>query len=75
MSEIKFEEQCNVRCTDSGISHIADIHKFKENEYIEIIIHGVIVSMKYNNRSLYVGSKFGMEFTTVGPKNYILNRK
>ena len=75
MSEKKFEDSCYVTCTDSGVGHMADLHKFHENKFIEIIIQGVVVKMTFNHRGLYIGSKFGMEFTTPGPKSYIINRR
>ena len=75
MSKIKFEDHCYVTCTDSGIGHLAELHKFREKQYIEIIIQGIVVPMPFNNKGLYIGSKFGMEFVTPGPKSYTVNRR
>jgi len=75
MSETKFEDSCYVVCTDSGVGYQAELHKFHENQYIEIVIKGVVVSLKFNGRGLYIGNKFGMEFTTPGPKSYNINRR
>lgn len=75
MSERKFEDKCYVTCTDSGVGHLADLHKFNENQYLEIVIQGVVVKMPFNNKGLYIGNKFGMEFVTPGPKSYIINRR
>ena len=74
MREIKFEESCFVTCTDSGVGNQAQVHKFKNEDYLEIVIQGVVVPMPYNKKGLYIGNKFGMEFTTRGPKSYTLNR-
>ena len=50
MREIKFEESCFVTCTDSGVGNQAQIHKFKNEDYLEIVIQGVVVPMTYNNK-------------------------
>jgi len=75
MSETKFDDKCYVTCTDSGVGHLSDLLKFEENKYIEIVIQGVVVPMAFNGRGLYIGNKFGMEFTTPGPKSYTINRR
>ena len=75
MSDIQFEDQCVVTCTDSGVAQNSEVHKFREKDYLEIVIQGVVVSMPFNHHGLYIGNKFGMEFTTSGPKSYTLNRR
>lgn len=74
MNKIEYETHCNVHCTDSGVGHTSDVHKHIPNNYLEIIIQGIVVKMPYNGKGLYIGNKFGMEFTSTGPKSYTVNR-
>ena len=75
MPDTEYESKCDVSCTDSGVLQKAEVHKFKPNDYLEIVIQGVVVALHYNGHNLYVGSKFGMEFTSYGPKKYTINRR
>lgn len=75
MDKLEYETQCQVICTDTGISHLSEVHKHKPDSYLEIVVHGVTVPMPYNGKGLYIGNKFGMEFTSKGPKCYTINRR
>lgn len=63
-----YEETCDVKNTNNGITVKAEILDFKYRKSLTVSINRSIkVVMMYNN-TLYVGNMAGMEFTSEGPK-------
>lgn len=66
---IKYENTCEVHCTDNDKTVIADVMNFREKDGLTVVIATNKIVMKYNGK-VYVGNLMGMEFTSLGPKFY-----
>lgn len=68
---IKYEETCDVTCTDNGKTVTAEVMNFRQADGLTVVIATNKIIMKYNKKhDEYVGSMHGMEFTSKGPKFY-----
>lgn len=66
---IKYENTCEVHCTDNDKTVTADVMNFREKDGLTVVIATNKIVMKYNAK-VYVGNLMGMEFTSLGPKFY-----
>lgn len=66
---IKYENTCEVHCTDNDKTVTADVMNFREKDGLTVVIATNKIVMKYNGK-VYVGNLMGMEFTSLGPKFY-----
>ena len=62
----KFENVCQVKCTDNDKVVEAEVDNFREKDSMNVFMATNKIHMKWNGR-LYVGNAFGYEFTTTGP--------
>lgn len=68
---IKYEDTCEVTCTDNGKTVPAEVMNFRAEDGLTIALATNKIVMKYNKRhNQYQGSMHGMEFTSPGPKYY-----
>lgn len=72
MREI-YADDCNVYCTDKEKNLTGAVFSFKPKKFLTVIIDKELrVNLQYvKKHDIYVGSAYGLEFTTDGPK--ILN--
>jgi hypothetical protein len=70
MKEI-FDKVCMVTCTNNDKIVEAEVDNFKVKQSMDIYMATNKIHMKFNGR-VYVGSAFGMEFTTPGPDSFVL---
>jgi hypothetical protein len=62
-------KKVKVTCTDNGNSVEAVVDRFREHDFIDVIMANTKVRLKYNSQygKAYVGSAVGLEFTVPGP--------
>ena len=68
-----FDTHCDVTNTDTGHTVTGEVHNFKSEKFLSIVLNrSVEIKLTYNPRSkVYFGSKGGMEFTSPGPVEHI----
>ena len=64
-----YDEKVTLLCTDNGKEATALIDNFKEGKSFDVFLATNKIHMKWNGK-VYVGSQFGMEFTSKGPEVY-----
>lgn len=64
---IEYMDECQVDCIDTDTSATADVDFFKPEEKLIVYLGENTIHLTYNQRGLYIGSKFGMEFISKGP--------
>lgn len=64
-----FEQTVAIKCTDNDKVVEADVNRFHEGVFLEVVMNTVKVNLQYDSRfEQYVGSLGGMEFITKGPR-------
>lgn len=68
---IEYDAECDLHCTDNDKTASAKVMSFKLKDILTVVIAESKLVMKYNKlHDVYIGSLFGREFTTKGPKYY-----
>jgi len=75
-TKIFHEDQCEVTCTDNDRMVIAEVHQFKIEDYLTVVIEkSAKINMRYNRRhKIYIGNLGVMEFTSPGPLTHVINK-
>jgi len=64
-----FAQDCMVECTDNGNSINADVSRFVDSVFLEVVMNTVKVNLQYDSKfDQYVGSMGGLEFISKGPR-------
>jgi len=64
-----FAQECMVECTDNGNSINADVSRFVDGVFLEVVMNTVKVNLQYDSKfNQYVGSMGGLEFISKGPR-------
>lgn len=60
-------EKITVKCTDNGQTVQADLDRYVEDKFVDVIINTVRVKLVYNGK-IYAGNMAGLEFTAEAPE-------
>lgn len=64
-----YAKECIVECIDNGKQVEAEVGRFEPLKSLQVYMNTVKVNLKYNSKqSIYVGTQFGMDFVSEGPK-------
>jgi len=64
-----FAQECMVECTDNGNSINADVSRFVDGVFLEVVMNTVKVNLQHDSKfDQYVGSMGGLEFISKGPR-------
>lgn len=68
---INHDNKCELYCTDNDKTAVAEVMNFRPEESLTVVLAESKIVMRHNKvNNIYVGSLFGKEFTTKGPKYY-----
>lgn len=69
VKNVRYEDTCNLTCTDNGRTAPAEILDFRPGKMLTCSVNRQVkLTLSYNEKHKnYVGSMSGMEFTTNGP--------
>jgi|SaaInlStandDraft_4_1057021.scaffolds.fasta_scaffold52723_2 hypothetical protein len=67
-----YAETCELHCTDKDQSIDSEVLNFHPGKYLDVSVNRELkIQLKYNkHHDLYIGAKAGLEFTTIGPKQF-----
>lgn len=70
---IEYDNKCTVTCTDNDKVLEVEVSGFKKEQFVDVWMAQDKMKMVWNGRT-YVGNKIGLEFTTPGPKEFIIKK-
>jgi len=70
---IVYDKKVSITCTHNDKVVEAEIDNFKKDESFDAFIATNKIRFRFNGK-VYVGNALGMEFTTLGPKEFNLKQ-